>query len=260
MQKIFATLENLRVKNQLGLMTHVVVGYPNLATTEKLVTAMAHAGANFIELQIPFSDPIADGPVILNANQKALDQKVQISDALKLMRRLSQKLNSTPLLFMTYYNILLHRGVEKFCRESKEAGASGLIVPDLPVEEAGEYLKACQKNKLAPIFVAAPNTPDARLKKIRRVVQGFFYVTARTGITGAQTRLSPETKKFFTHVKKNIPLPLAVGFGINSPAQIQALKNSPAAIAVVGSAVLRALEKGGVPAVERLVKNLKKAC
>jgi len=257
MQKILQKLSELKNSNQPGLMTHVVAGYPNLMDTKKLVLAMAKAGADFVEIQIPFSDPIADGPVILSANQKALDQKIKVADSFKLMRELSAQLPETPLLFMTYFNLLFHHGVEKFCHEATLAGASGFIVPDLPVEEAGEYLTACKKYHLAPIFVAAPNTTNARLKKIAEVAQGFLYVTARTGVTGVKTELSKELKNCLKNIKSIIKLPLAVGFGIQSADQIQALRGY-ADIAVVGSAALRILDQEGITGVGRFVEGLKK--
>ncbi len=255
MQKIIDKLKQLKTENQMGLMTHVVVGYPDLETTEKLVLEMDQSGADFIELQIPFSDPIADGPTIMKASQIALESGVKVQDAFNLAKRLSGKV-SAPLLFMTYANILVKYGFEKFCQDASEVGIEGLIVPDIPPEEAGEYLAACEKNDLTPIFIMAPTSTDERLQSIAEVAKGFIYCVARTGVTGAETNFGAELDEFLTRCRKFTDLPLSVGFGISKKEDVDFLKGK-ADFAIVGSQAIRVLEEEGVEAVGEFVEELK---
>lgn len=221
------------------LMTHVVAGYPDMETCEQLLIEMDRSGVSFIEIQIPFSDPIADGTTIMEANQYALDQGVTPEDCFDLMERVHKKV-STPLLFMSYFNILHHYGVDAFCKRAKQAGAYGLIVPDIPIDEEPyeHYLGSCQKNDLHPIQVISPITPDRRLKKIAQIASGFVYCVARKGTTGAQSGVDQNLGNYLKRVRKYIKLPLAVGFGISSREHVdQVLKHAD--IAVIGSQVIR---------------------
>lgn len=220
------------------IMTHIVAGYPSFTDNENVLTAMAKAGVDYIEIQIPFSDPVADGPVIARANQEALEKGVKVEDCFRLMNKMSRRVE-VPLLFITYFNIVHHYGVEKFCKRVRDCGGYGLIVPDVPVdEEAHEgYLKACKKYDLKAIQVISPLTPERRLKKIAKVENGFVYCVSRYGTTGSGSKLNPRLSAYLKKVRKYIKLPLAVGFGISSRTQIEAV-HKQAEIAVMGSALL----------------------
>lgn len=232
----------------MKLMTHVVVGYPSLEKSEKLVREMIKAGVDMVELQIPFSDPVADGPTIMHANEAALKQGVTVDDAMVMMQRLSGL--GRPLLFMGYYNTVFRYGVKRFVHNAKVAGARGLIIPDIPPEEETYegFLAACKKENMDSIRVLSPASSKERIAINAKVGSGFLYCVSRYGVTGAFGQLSPNLKNYLARVRKISHLPIAVGFGISEPGQVEALKGH-ADIAVVGSAVL---EKG-IKLVRRLV-------
>lgn len=246
MNKLTQTLSQVKQK-PIGLMTHVVIGYPNLEETKNIVVTMAKNGADIIELQIPFSDPLADGPTIMKACEKALENGTKVADAFRLMQELSQQV-LVPLLFMCYYNTVFNFGVEKFIREAKDAGCEGLIVPDMPIEEEQyeHFYGLCNKYNLPAIFVVSPATTNQRLQQIQRMANGFVYATARQGITGARSLLDNATIEFLQRVRKHIVIPIAVGFGISDKTHLQQLRGH-ADIAVVGSAIIHKItEKKGV--------------
>lgn len=240
-------------------MTHIVAGYPSLKKSEELLLLMAKNGADFIEIQIPFSDPIADGPTIMQANQKSLEAGTKVEDCFNLMKKASTKI-SVPLLFMTYFNILHHYGVEKFCKKAKECGCYGLIVPDMPIDEEPQekYLENCEKYGLKAIQVISPLTPERRLKMIAKVTDGFVYCVSKFGTTGQEGELNPKLSSYLRKVKKYIKLPLAVGFGISSKAHVDAVCKE-AEIAVIGSKIINILNEneGNLEKVEEFLKGLK---
>jgi tryptophan synthase alpha subunit len=222
------------------IMTHIVAGYPTIEECEKIAVAMSNSGVDFIEIQIPFSDPVADGPVIMAANQIALNNGVKVADCFMLMKNLTKKTKEISakrkFLFMTYFNILFKFGVEKFCKEAKKCGCYGLIVPDMPIDEEKNehYLKYCKKYRINPIQVVSPLTSEERLKIISKHAKGFIYCVSRYGITGVSNALNNRLKQYLAKVKRVTSLPLAVGFGISNHEQIKAV-HKYAEIAVVGS-------------------------
>lgn len=238
MNLIDKQLEKIKKENRLGLMTHVVVGYPSLEKTESLVRVMAESGADFIELQIPFSDPLADGPTIMKACEEALRSGTKVRDAFNLAHTLSKQIN-TPLLFMAYYNTVFKYGTKRFCQDAKESGISGLIVPDIPLEEEHEehFIKYCQEAGLKNIRIVSPVSTVDRLKKNADVADGFIYCTARQGITGAEKELDSEIVEYLKQLRKYFKVPLAVGFGIANKERVNLIKNY-ADIVVVGSAIV----------------------
>ncbi len=259
MNKINEQLKRIQDKNRLGLMTHVVVGYPSLEETLGLVKLMDKTGVDFVELQIPFSDPLADGPTIMKASEKALENGVKVKDAFEVAQRLSNEV-SMPLLFMAYYNNVFKYGVEKFCRDAKNAGISGLIVPDMPIEEeeTEHFMDECEKNNLHHIHVLSPASTDDRLKKNAKVSKGFVYCTARQGITGAKNELDSKVGEFLKRVKKYFNIPIAVGFGISKKEHLKQIKMY-ADIAIVGSAIIDIINqsKGNyLKKIERFIKSL----
>ena len=260
MNKIDQKLTEIKEQKRIGLMTHVVVGYPSLNETVAIVKAMAEAGADFVELQIPFSDPLADGPTIMRACEESLANGTKVKDAFSIMKQLSAEV-SVPLLFMSYYNIVFRYGVEKFCRDAKEAGASGLIVPDMPIDEEGEehFYAFAEKFDLHVIHVISPASTHERLKKNAVLSKGFIYCTARQGITGAKKELDPAIRSYLQEVKKYFSIPVAVGFGISNRDHISSLKKE-ADIAIVGSALIDVIKntdkKKRITAIKQFISNL----
>lgn len=261
--KIDLQLRKIKKEGRLGLMTHIVVGYPSLPRSLELVRMMIAEGVDFLELQIPFSDPMADGPTLMAANEMALSAGATVKKAMAAMRQLS-KLN-TPLLFMTYFNIVLQYGTQKFCRDAAKAGCSGLIVPDIPLEEEENehFIAAAEKNNLHAIRLLSPASTGQRLKLNSRVAKGFVYFTSRKGVTGSRRALDSDLTHHLGRIKKYFSIPVAVGFGLSVPEHVQALKGK-AEIAVVGSAITdtynRASSGQKAQSVRRLVKKLVRAC
>src|SRR6202167_6534265 len=173
-----------------ALVVYVTCGDPDLATTRAVVLAAIEAGADVIELAVPFSDPVADGPVIQRASERALKRGTSLAQVLTLAAELRQHAQSTGLILFSYLNPILRMGMEKFCAVARHAGVDGVLVTDLPVEEAGEYLRVMQAHDLAPVFLAAPTSPDERLKRIAEASRGFVYAVSRTGVTGARQQLA----------------------------------------------------------------------
>ena len=178
-----------------ALVVYVTCGDPDLATTSEMVLAAIEAGADVIELGVPFSDPVADGPVIQRASERALTQGTSLAQVLTLAAEVRQHAQSTGLIVFSYLNPILRMGMEKFCKVARHAGVDGALVTDLPVEEAGEYLRAMKANDLAPVFLAAPTSPDERLKRIAEASRGFVYAVSRTGVTGAAAAIGGRCAK-----------------------------------------------------------------
>lgn len=220
------------------LMTHIVGGYPTITASEKIAQTMLDAGVDFLEIQIPFSDPMADGPTIAKANTVALKNNVTPDDCINLLKKLKKR-TKVPLLLMTYYNIAFRYGLAKFCKNAKKAGCYGLIIPDLPIDEekSEKYIKICKKEGLHPIQVISPLTPEKRLKKIGTVASGFMYCVARLGTTGENRSANSHLKIDLQKVRKYIKKPLALGFGISTAKDVRAAHQN-ATIAVIGSKIL----------------------
>lgn len=255
MNLIDRQFEKIKREKRIGLMTHVVVGYPSLEATEEVVRVMAENGADFVELQIPFSDPLADGPTIMKASEEALRNGTKVKDAFALMSKLSSEVK-IPLLFMGYYNTVFKYGTEKFCKDAKNAGASGLIVPDIPLEEEKyeHFMKSAKKNDLYAIRVISPASTSERLEKNAAVAEGFVYCMARQGITGAKKDLDPELINYLKRVRSIFDVPVAVGFGISKKEHIQAL-GGYADTAIVGSAVIDVIAKSKKDEIGRNVRE-----
>lgn len=243
-------------KKGLKLMTHIVAGYPELESSYEIALAMAEAGADLIEIQIPFSDPLADGPIIMEANRIALESGITPSECFKLAERLKKKI-SIPLLFMTYANIPFRMGLEKFVRRSKSCGLSGLIIPDLTFDERVEgYFDYAHRMGIYPINVISPDVEERRLEKILEISKGFIYLTLRVGITGEVKKISEEGINFIRKVRDKSKLPVASGFGISSASQVRQLEGLAEA-AVVGSHVIKLYNKSGIKGVKKFIKECK---
>ncbi|OGH94056.1 MAG: tryptophan synthase subunit alpha [Candidatus Magasanikbacteria bacterium RIFOXYD2_FULL_41_14] len=258
MNQIELQCQKIKQEKRLGIMSHVVVGYPNLEETQKIVLMMARFGVDFIELQIPFSDPVGDGPVIRDANTVALAQGVKVKDAFELVKKLKQTDKiQTPLFFMTYFNIPFSYGLEKFCADSAAIGISGLIIPDynLDMESREHFDELCRKHNLILQRFAGLDSEANRLVAQAKDAGGFIYCFSRRGITGVRPDLDPNLDDYLGKLKNIFKQPLAVGFGISSGEQIQALKGR-ADIAIVGSAFLKSYNEGGLSGVEDKLKEL----
>lgn len=243
MNKIDNQIQKIKKEERLGLMTHVVIGYPSLSKTISIVKVMDKAGVDFIELQIPFSDPLADGPTIMKACERALLNGTKVKDAFSVVQKLSKKV-SIPLLFMAYYNTVYKYGTEKFCCDAKRVGISAIIVPDMPLEEekCEHFMSYCYKYNLKNLRVISPVSTNERLMKNAKVADGFVYFTARQGITGAKDALDPNLIRNLKKIRKYFPIPIAVGFGISKKKHLQELKPY-ADITIVGSAIIDMINK-----------------
>lgn len=237
------------------LMTHIVLGYPSFEASYRIVKQMVQAGVDLIELQIPFSEPIADGPVILHANQKALQAGSTVEACFELAGRLCAEF-PIPFLFMSYYNIAYKRGLATFADQTRAAGLRGAIIPDLPLEEGEPLFAALEAQDLAPIFIFSPNTPTERMRAIAQRAKGFVYCVARKGVTGAQTRFDKELSGYLARCRGATTLPLALGFGIKNRQDIQAVEGL-VDIAVIGSETIRVVDERGIEAVGEFIRGLR---
>jgi tryptophan synthase alpha chain len=231
----------LRAEGRVGVMPFLTVGYPDFETSVSIAKAMVEGGASGLELGIAFSDPLADGPAVQRSSYEALRHGAHPSDAIEMVRRLRADGVTVPLILMGYYNTFLAMGEERFIAEAAEAGADGLIISDLPPEEADDALAQCQKWGLALVFLAAQTSDDRRLEEIARRATGFIYAVAVLGVTGARDRLSGERPGFLQRLRAKTELPLVVGFGISKREHVLALRGLADAVAV-GAAIVDTIE------------------
>jgi len=250
-----AYLKEKLEKKDLLLMTHIVLGYPSFDDSLRIIESMVEAGVDLMELQIPFSEPIADGPVILKANQKALSAGATVQKCFDLAKEAAGTF-PIPFLFMSYYNILYQYGINAFAEAAAESGLRGAIVPDLPPEEGKDYLIAMDRNELSPIFIFSPNTPVERMTYIASVGRGFIYCVARKGVTGAGTDFSNQLSEYLGLCRQATDLPLALGFGVKEKKDMEFLKGK-ADIAVIGTQTVRLIDTEGIEAVGPFIRNLR---
>ena len=239
--RIARRFADLRRTGEMGLVAYLTAGDPSLEVTEQFVLALANAGADVIELGVPFSDPVADGPVIQRASERALRSGTTLAGVLGLVRSLRAKTDA-PLVLFSYFNPVLQMGLEKFADAAKAAGADGVLITDLTPEEAGEYRAAMSARGLDTIFLAAPTSPDERLARIAEASSGFLYLISRTGVTGPKDQLADELPALARRVRRVTQLPVAIGFGISLPGHV-ALLGGLADAAVVGSALVEEIER-----------------
>ncbi len=237
------------------LMTHIVLGYPDFQSSIQLARTMVRAGVDLMELQIPFSEPIADGPIILKACQDALQNGASVAGCLETATEITSSLD-IPFLFMSYYNILFAHQVRRFTETAAKCGIRGMIVPDAPPEEAQDYLQAMTTNGLAPIQLYSPNTPDNRMRHLAGFAKGFIYCVARKGVTGQKTAFTRELDDYLARCRRATNLPLALGFGVKDKNDIDYLKGK-VDIAVVGSSALKVLNEKGISQVGDYISSLR---
>jgi len=260
--RISRRFRELAQRGELGLVAYVTAGDPSLDATEQIVLAAAEAGADVIELGVPFSDPVADGPTIQRASDRALHAGTTVAGVIELVRRLRTR-TQVPLLLFSYFNPILQMGLEKFAEAAAAAGADGVLATDLTPEEADEYRAAMHAHGLDTIFLAAPTSTDERIVKIAECSSGFLYLISRTGVTGTRDALPEDLPALARRVRRFTKLPLAVGFGISQPEHVSVL-GGIADAAVVGSAIVAEIEKAknakeAAANVARLIGALKDA-
>ena len=248
-------LRQARSKKEILLMTHLVLGYPSFAVNREVIQQMVANGVDVIELQIPFSEPMADGPMIIKANQEAIAGGVKVAECLAFAAEMAAQYD-IPFLFMTYYNILFKYGLKKFLLKAKEIGIRGFIIPDLPPEEGEEYLSLAKEFDLAAIQIFAPTSTEERMRTLAGHGAGFIYCVARRGVTGSKTEFDASFDAYLARCRRATSMPLAVGFGISSREDVQILTGK-ADLAVIGTATIRLVEEKGAEAVGSFIAGLR---
>jgi tryptophan synthase alpha chain len=242
MGRIDNVFADLKTQGKTGIIAYVTVGYPDVDATRAVVPAIIEAGADMIELGVPFSDPLADGPTVQRSSQAALLNGVTLETCLEVCGELRERLPLVPLILMPYYNPILAYGVNRFAESAQAAGVDGVIVPDLPPEEAGPLLEACRPHGIEVIFLLAPTTTDARMETVARSAGGFIYCVSLNGVTGVRSDLPAGLPNFLERVRRHTDIPLAVGFGVSTGEHVRLVgKNADAAI--IGSALIQMMEQ-----------------
>jgi tryptophan synthase alpha chain len=260
--RIRARFRELSNRGEMGIIAYITAGDPSLGASEKIVLAAAEAGADVVELGVPFSDPVADGPTIQRASERALRAGTTLAGVLELVAKVRRQ-SGVPLVLFTYYNPLLQMGAEKFATAASKAGADGILVTDLTPEESAEYRTVMSAHNLDTVYLVAPTSTDARIEQIAKLSGGFLYLISRTGVTGAREALPDQLPALVRRVRKFTMLPVAVGFGISLPTHVTVL-GGIADAAVVGSALVAEIEKAKTPdaaaaAVAEKIRALKDA-
>ncbi len=260
MTRIDKMFKKLRAAKETALIPFITAGDPDIQTTESLILEMADQEADLIELGMPFSDPLADGPTIQASSHRALMGGVNPEKVLDLVKRVRRH-TDIPLVLMGYYNPVLQYGLDRFAADASAAGIDGTIIPDLPLEEAADWMKSAKAHGIDNIFLIAPNTPDERIKKIGKATRGFLYYVSVTGITGARQDLPAELQDGLEKTERLVNCPVAVGFGISRPEQVKMLSGHVDGV-IVGSAIVRVIQAntvetdGGLRARPELVKEV----
>ena len=260
MNSIADRFKSLQTKAQCALIPFITAGDPDLETTAKALKVLAQNGADIIELGVPYSDPLADGPTIQAAATRALQRKVKLEDVLQVVKEVRQEFD-TPIVLFTYYNPIFYRGIKPFLTEIKQAGVQGLVVPDLPLEEASSLLDPAQEMGIEVILLVAPTSPIERIKAIAAQSQGFIYLVSVTGVTGMRSQVASRVEELLSELHSSTDKPIGVGFGISSPEQAKQVKDWGADAVIVGSAFVKRLAQGtpeeGLNAIAQFCQSLK---
>lgn len=253
MSRLQATFEKLRARNERAFIPFVTCGDPDLKTTRDLLLAYIEAGADIVEIGIPFTDPLADGPTIQRASERALKGGVTMDDALALIADI-RTVHDTPLVPMTYVNPVFQIGYDEFARRCAQAGVDGVIISDIPPEAGREWIEAGRKHGVDTIFLVAPTSDDARVKAVAKAASGFIYAVARMGVTGAKSDVPPEIGELIAHIRRHTSTPICAGFGFSSPTQIASTcRASDVDGIVVASALIDCFESTPGGAEERVL-------
>jgi tryptophan synthase alpha chain len=260
MNRIDKKFRELKKEHKKAFIAFITCGYPNLSVTEKLILEFAKIGVDIVELGVPFSDPLADGPVIQQSSQEALKKNVHLIDILNLVKR-ARKVVDMPICLMTYYNPIFCFGEERFCERAKGSGVDGVIIPDLPPEEGRPFIKCANKAGIDVIFFLSPTSSLERIKFISRVSKGFIYYVSLTGVTGMRKTLPGELISSIAEIKKHIHKPVCVGFGVSNPFQVKQICKLADGV-IVGSAIVKKIKDNiGAPdlikRVSAFVRSLK---
>jgi len=262
MTSISDSFQTLRDRQQCALIPFITAGDPNLETTAEALRILDRNGADFIELGIPYSDPLADGPVIQAAATRALQKGTKLEQVLEMLQTVSPSLKA-PIILFTYYNPILYRGIKSFLAQIATVGVQGLVVPDLPLEEAEELIQTAASFGIDVILLVAPTSPQDRIIAIARQSQGFIYLVSVTGVTGIRAQLQNRVKDLITDLRSVTDKPIGVGFGISDPEQAHQVREWGADAVIVGSAFVKRLAEGspteGLQALEKLCQELKTA-
>jgi tryptophan synthase alpha chain len=254
-ERLEARLAEAREQARAALVTYGVAGYPDRDTALAAFRAMAEAGADVLEVGPPYSDPLIDGPVIQQAVQAALDRGSRLDDVLAMVAELTADPAVPPVVLLLYYNLIAHRGVERFAGDLAAAGACGAVVPDLPPEEAGDWLAAAGRVGIAPIFLAAPTSTDARLEAVARAGRGFIYAQATLGVTGLRASLAAGVEDLVSRVRAHSDRPVCVGIGVSNPEQAATVARFADGV-IVGTALVRRLGQDGAEGIRALTAEL----
>lgn len=238
--RLARTLAGLRARRRCALIPYIMAGDPTPQATERLVDTLVASGADVVELGVPFSDPIADGPINQRAGLRAIGNGMGLRAALETVTRLRAR-TAVPLAFMTYYNLILRYGLERFCRDATVAGLDGLIVADLPPEEGGELIAAARDVDLATIFLLAPTSTEARIRAVVEACTGFVYCVSRTGVTGVRDELPEGVRDLVLRIRDQTTTPICVGFGLSRPEQVREVASVADGV-IVGSAIVKMIE------------------
>ncbi|GAP95086.1 tryptophan synthase subunit alpha [Leptolyngbya sp. NIES-2104] len=262
MASVSERFEQLRNQGRCALIPFLTAGDPDLETTAEALQILDRSGADLIELGVPYSDPLADGPVIQAAATRSLQNGTRLEDVLQLVKQVSPNLRS-PIILFTYYNPILNRGIESFLKDISEAGAKGLVVPDLPLEEAETLLRPAKEHGIELTLLVAPTSPRERISAIAQQSQGFTYLVSTTGVTGMRSQMESRVKDLIAELRQVTDKAIGVGFGISQPEQARQVMNWGADAAIVGSAFVKRLSEGspaeGLKAIEEFCQTLRSA-
>jgi tryptophan synthase alpha chain len=262
MTSVSACFQSLRNSSECALIPFITAGDPDLKTTGEALRVLDQAGADLIELGIPYSDPLADGPTIQAAATRALQRGVNLDDVLAMVKDVAPQVKA-PIILFAYYNPILNRGIELFLKQIAEAGVKGLVVPDLPLEEARSLLEPAVEIGIEVVLLVAPTSPKERIEAIAQQSQGFIYLVSVTGVTGMRNQLESRVQDILQQMRTVTDKPIGVGFGISQPEQARTVKNWGADAVIVGSAFVKRLADGtpteGLSAIGEFCQNLKLA-
>lgn len=263
MTTVSQCFQRLHEQGQCALIPFITAGDPDLETTTKALQVLDQAGADVIELGVPYSDPLADGPVIQAATTRALKRGVQLGDVLEVVETVREKLQA-PIVLFSYYNPIHHQGIDVFLRRIAQAGVNGLVVPDLPLEEAATVLKPAEQYGIEVTLLVAPTSPEERMSAIAQQSQGFIYLVSVTGVTGTRTEVGGKVKQLLPQLRRFTDKPICVGFGVSQPEHAQQIKQWGADGVIAGSAFVRRLGEAtspevGLKEIETFCQSLKAA-
>ena len=242
MNRIERAFQNAQSQDRSAFVSYVCAGDPNPAASLQVCRALLRSGVDILEIGVPFSDPLADGLTNQLAAQRALEAGTTREDVFDLVRKIREEDGQTPIVFYTYYNLMFSGGLEAYIAEAKEAGVDGLLVLDLPPEEAGDYVEACRKIEMKTVFLLAPTTPEERVEYIAQNATGFIYYVSRTGVTGVREDLASDLQEMVGMIKRHSDNPIVVGFGIQKPDQVNAVARLADGV-VVGSAIVNTIKE-----------------